>query len=163
MTKWIKYTAILLFSFGLFSACKKEVVSDEITESPLIKDFSPNRSVLNFSDEEQKLYLTFRVFDLDKDLGITESDTNIVIEEMRSDTLYRRHRLGFPLLDLNILKKDYLEALVSINLPSYAFTPRTDSLHIAERKDTFYIRMFIIDDAGHKSNVVSTRQIYIRD
>jgi hypothetical protein len=40
-------------------------------------------------------------------------------------------------------------------------TPRLDSFHRAVNRDTFYYQLYITDRAGHKSNVLTTKQLII--
>lgn len=163
MTTVMKYLAILLISTGLFISCKKSKIPEKITNVPLIENPSISTNVVHFNDTAQQLYISFRVFDLDKNIGKEATDEAVFIDEYRSDSIYRKHTLGFPALDPAILNKDYLEALVTVNLPAFAFTPRTDSIHLATRRDTFYLKYWVMDEDSNVSNVITTDLIYIED
>jgi hypothetical protein len=67
----------------------------------------------------------------------------------------------FPFIDDNMRPSDGgLEGFITIKLGRQYFNV-TDSLHIALGKDTLHWDIYIKDEAGHKSNVVSTDPIYI--
>jgi hypothetical protein len=53
-----------------------------------------------------------------------------------------------------------LEGFITISLDKRYFSI-SDSLHLALRKDTLTWKIYIQDDAGHKSNVVSSEPIYL--
>lgn len=159
MNKYIY--AILIISLFYFQSCEKKRLKEGVTDIPLIEQEGIPNNILHFTDTSSKLLITFRVFDKDKDIGKSYSDTGIFLNEYRSDTLYREHKLGMPQLAPEVIDDTYLEAIVTMDLPGVVFTPRNDSIHIRSRKDTFYIEYWVKDEAGNQSNILTTNNFYI--
>lgn len=156
--KILSLSAIIL----VFIACNK----DDKTTYPDIPEITfshLSNNVINFSDTASFVDVNFSLIDGDKDIGVSLIDTAIKIDEYRSDTLYRQYQIGMPLIPSDYLTKKYLDAKVRFILPGVAFTPRLDQVHINSRRDTFYLKFWVTDEAGNKSNIEQTPPIYIQE
>jgi len=144
---------------GLF-ACRKDS-GKSFSDEPQItyKGISNNR--INFFDTGVACNITLDFTDGDGNIGHTE-DSVITIQDYRSDTLYRSYLYPFPVIGDEFRDHKWLEGTVLITLNTVFFTPRLDSLHLAEKKDTLYYKIFIKDEAGNVSNTVKTDTIYVR-
>lgn len=95
------------------------------------------------------------------DIGVKEVDSCITLTEYRSGIVFRSFQYGFPRISKEYRIDPWIEGTIDISLQPAFFTPRLDSLHLAEGKDTLYYEIFLKDEAGNKSNIVATDTIYI--
>ncbi|MBX9448468.1 MAG: hypothetical protein KL787_01560 [Taibaiella sp.] len=155
---------IIIIIPAMFIACNKGGnVPPGVTNVPLLTDLSVSSDEFHFMDTAGKVLVNFTIWDKDKDFGSEMRDTSVVVQDIRSGEVYRTLVLPMPEIPRDILDKDYLQANVTIPLKSVLFTPRSDTLHTRERKDTLTLNIWVIDEAGHQSNILNTDTFYISD
>ncbi len=155
---------IIIFSLLLFVACSRnDQLPPGVTEIPLITDFHASNDTFHFKDTTDIVYFNFTIWDADKDFGNEPDDSTIILQDYRSGNLYLTYLLPLPTIPREVLKKNYLEAKITLLLKGVLFTPRGDSLHIATRKDTAVFKLFVQDEARNISNVLETDTFYITE
>ena len=161
----MKRKLLILFLISLcgFTACECTIiVPADVTEVPKLTDFALSSNQFNFMDTTSKVMVHFRLWDRDRDFGNpNDPDEKVEVDDVRSDTLYRRLTLPMPDIPREILEADYLVADITIPLKGVLFAPRSDSLHIFQRKDTLILKIRVQDEAGHYSNELISDPIYI--
>ena len=143
---------------GLF-ACRKDS-GKSFSDEPQITYKGISSNQINFFDTGVACNITLDFTDGDGNIGHTE-DSVITVQDYRSDTLYKIYQYPFPIIGSEFRDHKWLEGTVLITLNTVFFTPRLDSLHMAEKKDTLYYKIFITDEAGNVSNTVQTDLIYM--
>lgn len=155
---------IIIISLLLFVACNRNSqLPPGVTEIPLVTGFHASNDTFHFKDTTDIVYFNFTIWDADKDFGNETSDSAIILQDFRSGELYQTFVLPLPTIPREVLKKNYLEARVTLPLKSVIFTPRADSLHIATRKDTATFKLFVQDEGKHISEVVEAGTFYITE
>ncbi len=155
-----KLFTLLAFVILGFPACRKDT-GKSYPDEPQITYKGISNNQINFFDTGAVCNITFDFTDGNGDIGRTE-DSAITIMDYRSDTLYRIYQYPFPVIGNEFRDHEWLEGSALITLHSVFFTPRLDSLHMAERKDTLFYKINIKDQAGNTSNTIETETIYVR-
>lgn len=158
-----KLLILFVLSFIGMAACKRmRIVPPGVSEVPLLTDFALSSNQFNFMDTTSKIMVRFRLWDSDRDFGNPNNNTEQVeVDDVRSDTLHRSLILPMPDIPRDILEADYLVADITIPLKGVLFTPRTDSLHLLQRKDTLVLKIRVRDEAGNYSNELISDPVYI--
>lgn len=152
----------LLSCLGLFACKRMIIVPDDVTEIPKLTDFALSGNQFNFMDTNSRILVRFRLWDRDRDFGNPNNNNEQVeVDDIRSDTLYRSLILPMPDIPRDILEADYLVADITIPLKGVLFTPRNDSLHIFQRKDTLVLKIRVRDEAGNYSNELVSDPVFI--
>jgi len=151
-------TLSALWVIGLFS-CRKDS-EKSFSDTPQITYKGISNSRINFFDTGVACNITLEFTDGDGNIGRKE-DSVITIQDFRSDTLYKSYQYPFPIIGSEFRDHKWLEGTVRITLNTVFFTPRLDSLHLAEKKDTLYFKIYLKDEAGNRSNTVQTATIYM--
>lgn len=163
MTKMKAQIFLLLGLITLSASCKKKPGS--YPPEPQIYYMGAIPRVVNLEDTAAMVKIDLKFTDGDGDIGRdpNEKQENIYLRDSRdtSTSIDYTFKQNFPYLD-DSKRPDGggLEGFMSISLGRQWFSI-SDSLHLALRKDTLHFDIYIMDDAGHKSNVVSTDPIYI--
>lgn len=146
----------------LLASCQKEPGSYPPEPQIYYQKVIPN--VMNLGDTISKIGITIGFNDGDGDIGTDpqEEKKSIFIKDSRDTTsLDYSYRYAFPYIeDYMRPKKGGLEGVITISLGKEYFLI-TDSLNLALRKDTLQFDIYVEDDAGHRSNTITTDPIYI--
>lgn len=148
----------------LWASCAKKA-NNNFPIEPQIYYKSVDPNIIDFNDTTSAVNITFTFNDGDGDLGTDQTNTQqqIFLKDSR-DTTSGDSTFGypFPYVDPSMRPKNgSLQGNVVVRLGRQYFSV-IDSLHIALRKDTLHYKMYVIDDSGHKSNVIETDPIYIQ-
>lgn len=152
----------LIMMVFIYSSCKgddKKVFPDE----PQIYHQSTIPNMVNVFDSTAFTTIVFQFTDGDGDIGRDpqEEEMNIFLKDSRDTTQEDySYSYPFPYIAPNIRPKGGLEGTVSVNLGRQYYPPR-DSLHIALGKDTMFWSIYIMDNAGNKSNIIQSDTIFI--
>ena len=108
-------------------------------------------------------FLTFKFSDGDGDLGndVTQGKYDVFLRDMR-DSAYPILRYPFP--DIPDEARDPIDGIKgtgAIALYGVNLIPRQDTIH-KFRGDTVFYQMWIVDNADHQSNIITTTPLYIR-
>lgn len=164
LTAKMKPKIILVLSMmALFASCLKKPGS--YPPEPQIYHLSTRPNTLNLNDTISTVKIELKFTDGDGDIGTDEKQEtqNIYIRSSKdtSTTQDYTYRLNFPYIaDYMRPSGGGLEGFFTVNLNKQFFTV-SDSFHLAVRKDTFTWDIYIMDNAGHKSNVVTSDPIYV--
>lgn len=158
-TKTISIYILLPFILTLLSCQKEE--KPVFPKEPEINLISMSDNIFNFSNESSFILFKFRLRDGDKDMGLSAKDSVFVFEDIRSDTVYQQLYLGLPKIPRETIDGPTLWADVEIPIRSIYFVPRPDPDHILSMRDTLIFKIYCIDDAENKSNVVISDTIFI--
>jgi hypothetical protein len=153
---------LLLSLVALFASCVKKPGS--YPPEPQIYYQSTRPNIVNIKDTAAGVKIELKFTDGDGDIG---RDPNFVIQSVflrdsrdTNTSVEYTFSQPFPFIEESMRPTDGgLEGFITLSL-SKGFFP-TDSLHSALGKDTMHWDIFIKDEAGHKSNVISTDTIYI--
>jgi len=151
--------ACFIFAYS----CKKDK-GKQFPPEPQIYYQSTTPDKVNVRDTASMTTVVFRFTDGDGDIGQSTSDTvySIFIRDSRdttsSDSTYA---FPFPYIASEIRPNGGLEGLVSLNIGRQYYRV-WDSLHTALLKDTMTWSIYIKDEAGNKSNVITTDTIYVQ-
>lgn len=154
----LQFIFFVMMIMGLLS-CEKETDPQYPDEPQIYYNGISNTHKNIFDSSNVIIRLGFN--DGDGDLGNKENDSCITLTEYRSDTIYNSFPYGFPLIGKDYRSHSWLEGSFTITLQPAYFIPRPDSLHTKEGKDTLYYKIYITDEAGHRSNEIQTDTIYI--
>lgn len=154
----------IVAGLSIYSCQRVELKPDWVSEIPYITDFNVIGNQFRFTDTSSVVDVVFKLWDEDADIGNPgNNEESVTIEDVRSDTVYRTLKLPIPDIPRDLLKVRYLEADIKIPLKGVLFTPRTDTPHLFQRKDTLILRVYVHDEAGHQSNIVESGPIYITE
>jgi hypothetical protein len=162
MKKILLLLTVLLVITG---SCSKKP-SDYYSIVPQIYYKSVTPNTINERDTTSAVQIQFEFTDGDGDLGYDQQDTvhNIYFKDSR-DTAAADFTFNypFPYVASNMRPKNgSLQGNVVANLTYSYFSINLDSLHVALGGDTLTFKIYIIDKAGHKSNVITTDPIYVK-
>lgn len=154
---------LLLSLVVLFAACVKKPGS--YPPEPQIYYQTTRPNLVNLEDTSTGVKIELKFTDGDGDIGRDPNQElqSIYLRDSRdtSTSVDYTFQYPFPFIDENMRPDDGgLEGFITISLGRQYFSV-TDSLHLALGKDTMHWDIYIKDEAGHKSNVVSTDPIYI--
>lgn len=159
----MKEKIVLLLGLIVFMAsCTKE--PDDYPPEPQIyyQGTIPNRINLTQSDAKVRIELKFH--DGDGDLGHTENAKSVFLKSSKDTTSAPfTYEYPFPYIPDHMRpKQGGLEGFIDINLGVQFFTiPPWDTAHLNARKDTLQYTIYIMDETGHKSNLVTSDTIYV--
>jgi hypothetical protein len=154
---------LLLSLIALFASCVKKPGS--YPPEPQIYYLSTRPNLVNFKDTSSGVKIELKFTDGDGDIGRDpkQETQSIYLRDSRdtSTSVDYTFQYPFPFIDENMRPKDGgLEGFITVSLGRQYFSV-SDSLHLALGKDTMHWDIYIKDEAGHKSNVISTDPIYI--
>jgi len=163
-TATMKFNIILLLSMmACMASCLKQPGS--YPPEPQIYHLSTRPNTINLNDTINAVQVELKFNDGDGDIGTDPQAgiQNIFIRSSKDTSTSQdyTYALNFPYVqDYMRPKNGSLSGFFTLNLTKQFFSI-TDSLHLALRKDTITWSIYVVDDAGHKSNVVTTDPIYI--
>lgn len=152
----MKYTLLLTLLVLTAASCQKKTSSPMAT---VISDLEISQRTVKGADRNDILYMQFHFDDADGDIGGGTQDIRLV----DSRDTGREFEFSLP-----IIRDEYKnpatggvsgDAQLALGANLY-FIPRADSVH-ALIGDTLIFKVFMIDQANHKSNVLTTDTIYI--
>ncbi|MGQ9862986.1 MAG: hypothetical protein ACUVRD_00660 [Bacteroidia bacterium] len=146
-----------LLAACLFVSCRQERIIYPVEPYIEFRSISP-KEISDFGSAQIELYYR----DGDGDLGgIGESATNpdLIIEDLRNPTLFPEGYDGKLYYNLPQLIKENrpisIQGTMQITLPEIA------RLNPAAPRETLIFSIYLIDRAGHKSNIIFTEPIFI--
>jgi len=156
---------LILASVMIIAACQKKPYNYYPPEPQIYyKGIKPNR--VNFADTAGYIQVILEFNDGDGDLGTDPQQlkNRIYVKDSRDTTAGdSTFTYPFPYIAANMRPDNgSLEGSIYINLGREYFARiPIDSLHLALGMDTLTYNVYIKDDAGHKSNVITTDPIYL--
>lgn len=152
--------AIVLVLFFAMGCVKQE--QKTFPDEPRIYYLGLNNRVISFADSASRLKIYIKLEDGDGDIA-RKDEESIYISQFRSDTVYDKKVYNLPIIEQELRQGDWLEGEFTIDFPPGTLVPRSDSFHMAVRKDTAYFQVYIKDEAGHLSNTITTDVVYIQE
>jgi hypothetical protein len=154
---------LLLCLIAFFASCVKKPGS--YPPEPQIYHLSTRPNVLNLEDTVSAVKIELKFNDGDGDIGLDpdQKKQSIYLRDSRDTSTDKDYtfQYPFPYIPDNMRPSSGgLEGFITVSLGKDYFSV-TDSLHLALRKDTMHWNIYIMDDAGHKSNVASSDPIYL--
>jgi hypothetical protein len=154
---------LILSLMALLASCVKKPGS--YPPEPQIYHLSTRPNAINLNDTVNAVKIELKFTDGDGDIGRDESlaTMGVFLRDSRDTSTDKDYtfRYPFPYISDQMRPDDGgLEGFITISLDKRYFSI-SDSLHLALRKDTLTWKIYIQDDAGHKSNVVSSEPIYL--
>lgn len=154
-------SALLLPGLMLMASCKKE--RKTFPPEPELTHVSTTPNRIDMFDSMSETYILVHFTDGDGDIGTdpNEETRSIFIKDSR-DTTGGDSTFGypFPYIKPTIRPDGGLEGTFSLRLDRAYYNP-WDSLHLALGKDTMTWDIFVIDDAGNRSNTITSDTIFI--
>lgn len=152
---------LTLFALLLFAACEKQ--PDQYPDEPQIYYKNTKPRSIKIGDTAI-VRIVFGFTDGDGNIGWDESKNAIFAYDVFhiQDTTRRHDTLAFPfpyVPDNLRPRKGGLSGDAYVNLGSQFFT--LDSLHLVLGADTVVYKIYIKDDAGNVSNIITTDSIFV--
>lgn len=157
-TKLIHYLAYFLVIFA--TSCGGNN-TPEFPIEPELTLISATGNKFHFTSDTSAINFKFSLVDGDKDMGIGPKDSVIIFEDIRSDSIYQKFYLGLPNIPRETIDGPTLKATIDVPLKAFNFVPRSDTVHLITARDTLVFRIYVKDDAGNHSNIVTSDTIYI--
>lgn len=161
MNRFKCVSALLIPGIILWASCKDKGAT--FPDEPQLTHVSTTPNKIHIFDSTSETYILVRFTDGDGDIGTDpdEETRSIFIKDSR-DTLPGDSTFSypFPYIKPNIRPDGGLEGTFSLRLDRAYYNP-WDSLHLALGADTMIWSIFVIDDAGNKSNTITSDTIFI--
>ena len=155
----------ILFGFVLmllaFSCKKKEAV---LPPEPQIYYESTLLNHINVFDTNAKVLFNFSFKDGDGDIGTDQDGTSMSIflrDSRDTGKETSTYQYPFPYIPQSIRSGKALTGNVTLDL-GFQYYRIWDSLHYALKRDTMVWSVYIMDNAGHKSNTITSDTIFIQ-
>jgi hypothetical protein len=146
-------TSIILLSFY---SCKKALYS----VFPTIEQLKLSKQTLQSNNPKDSLLISFYVYDGDADLGVDRNSGSYDIYMDESRTI-QNLRLYFPEINGAIPGAGKgIEGLCNVYITGKQL--KIDSTFVPKSADTLYLKVYVVDKAGHKSNTLFTNPIYLK-
>lgn len=157
---------LLFVSMIIIASCQKKP-SDSYPPEPQIYYKGTNPNTVDFADSLAYIRIIMEFNDGDGDLGTDpqQMKNRIYIKDSRDTTAGdSTFTYPFPYVEDNMRPENgSLQGSIYINLGREYFSIfPIDSFHLAMGADTLTYNVYIKDDKGHKSNVITTDQIYLK-
>jgi len=150
---FIVIACVVLISF--FS-CKKALYS----AIPTIEQLKLSKQTLKSNDPKDSLLISFYVYDGDADLGVDRNSGSYDIYMDESRTI-QNLRFYFPEINGAIPGAGKgIEGLCNVYITGKQL--KIDSTVFPKSADTLYLKVYVVDKAGHKSNTLFTNPIYLK-
>ena len=150
---FIVIACVVLISF--FS-CKKALYST----IPNIEQLKLSKQTLKSNDPKDSLLISFYVYDGDADLGVDRNSGSYDIYMDESRTI-QNLRFYFPEINGAIPGAGKgIEGLCNVYITGKQL--KIDSTVFPKSADTLYLKVYVVDKAGHKSNTLFTNPIYLK-
>lgn len=150
--------ALMLLTFS----CKKE--EESFPPEPQIYYESTLPNTINVFDTNANTVIRFGFVDGDGDIGTDpKGETmSIYLRDSRDTSMEEStYQYPFPFIPDAIRDKKSIGGSLALNLGNQYYRI-WDSLHLALQKDTMVWSIYIMDDAGNKSNIIHSDTIYIQ-
>ncbi len=146
-------TSIILLSFY---SCKKALYS----VIPTIEQLKLSKQTLQSNNPKDSLLISFYVYDGDADLGVDRNSGSYDIYMDESRTI-QNLRFYFPEINGAIPGAGKgIEGLCNVYITGKQL--KIDSTDYPKSADTLYLKVYVVDKAGHKSNTLFTNPIYLK-
>lgn len=158
MSPYLKITAAALITGLAFTSCSKD---DNVSypDTPELTYRSMNTGEVSYNDTTRWI-MNYDFVDGDGDMGTdyTDSKLAVTITNLTTGAIYN---YPFPYVPTEArFGKKYLKGSGTVSFAKNVFfVPRADSVHML--RDTFRFEMYVTDNAGNKSNVISTPPVYV--
>lgn len=159
MKNWRGIFILLGLATGMI-ACQKSNNNSPYPQISLIS-FRPD-SVSGGNPEDTAL-IFYRFFDGDGDLGVSAKPTNdsyIIVKDSRfsNDSFF----YDMPSVDPGLVDKQKgMEGNSMVAVFASLLPIRADTVHTA-KGDTLTLTLYVVDNAGHKSNEIITPRLLLR-
>lgn len=157
----MKSRIILTFcALLLFAACEKQ--PDQYPDEPQIYYKNTTPRTISIQDTAALVKIGFEFTDGDGNIGWDEARAAIFVYNLR-DTTKERDTLPFPfplIEDGMRPRKGGLTGDVTLNMGRQFFS--LDSTHVSLGGDTVIFNIFIKDEAGNMSNIITTDSIFVK-
>ena len=139
-----------------FYSCKKALYST----IPTIEQLKLSKQTLKSNDPKDSLLISFYVYDGDADLGVDRNSGSYDIYMDESRTI-QNLRFYFPEINGAIPGAGKgIEGLCNVYITGKLL--KIDSTVFPKSADTLYLKVYVVDKAGHKSNTLFTNPIYLK-
>jgi hypothetical protein len=150
---FIVIACVVLISFY---SCKKALYS----AIPTIEQLKLSKQTLKSNDPKDSLLISFYVYDGDADLGVDRNSGSYDIYMDESRTI-QNLRFYFPEINGAIPGAGKgIEGLCNVYITGKQL--KIDSTVFPKSADTLYLKVYVVDKAGHKSNTLFTNPIYLK-
>ena len=150
---FIVIACVVLISFY---SCKKALYST----IPTIEQLKLSEQTLKSNDPKDSLLISFYVYDGDADLGVDRNSGSYDIYMDESRTI-QNLRFYFPEINGAIPGAGKgIEGLCNVYITGKQL--KIDSTVFPKSADTLYLKVYVVDKAGHKSNTLFTNPIYLK-
>jgi len=150
---FIVIACVVLISFY---GCKKALYS----AIPTIEQLKLSKQTLKSNDPKDSLLISFYVYDGDADLGVDRNSGSYDIYMDESRTI-QNLRFYFPEINGAIPGAGKgIEGLCNVYITGKQL--KIDSTVFPKSADTLYLKVYVVDKAGHKSNTLFTNPIYLK-
>ena len=147
--------ALLGFSFLVLSSCEKNTLS----KIPQIKLEGFGPEIRTVGKDTTTIYFSLTDGDADLGVGIKAGQYDIFINDKRFDTGFTGYYFPTITNEIKDPKKGLSGTCYFFFTPDLLL-PRTDSIHLA-LGDTTHFELYIVDQAGNKSNHITTGNVYM--
>jgi len=147
------------------ASCEKK--PDQYPPEPQIYLLRTTPNTIDLADTAAMVKIDLEFTDGDGDIGTNPNPDagpfNIFLKDERdTSSAPYTYQQAFPYIeDYMRPAEGGLEGFITVNLRSNYFVAYLDSTHLAQRRDTTRYSIYIQDDAGNKSNVVTSDYIYM--
>ena len=139
-----------------FFSCKKALYR----VVPTIEQLKMSKNTLKSNDPKDSLLISFYVYDGDADLGVDRNSGSYDIYMDESRTI-QNLRFYFPEINGAIPGAGKgIEGLCNVYITGKQL--KIDSTVFPKSADTLYLKVYVVDKAGHKSNTLFTNPIYLK-
>jgi hypothetical protein len=119
-----------------------------------------SKQTLQSNNPKDSLLISFYVYDGDADLGVDRNSGSYDIYMDESRTI-QNLRFYFPEINGAIPGAGKgIEGLCNVYITGKQL--KIDSTDYPKSADTLYLKVYVVDKAGHKSNTLFTNPIYLK-
>ena len=158
MSPYLKISAAVLLSGLIFTACSKEKDAT-YPATPELTYRSMSTDQVSYHDTSRWV-MRYDFVDGDGDIGRDFTDSKLAVTIINKTT-NAEYKYPFPYVPEEArFGKKYLKGSGTVSFAKNVFfIPRADSIHM--ERDTFIYDMYVTDEAGNRSNTITTPPIYI--
>jgi len=158
MSPYLKIAAATLITGLTLVSCSKDDTAS-YPDTPELTYRSMNTDHVSFNDTSRWI-MRYDFVDGDGDIGRDFTDSKLLVT-ITNITTGAEYKYPFPYVPEEArFGKKYLKGSGTVSFAQNVFfIPRADSVH--RERDTFQFEMYVTDEAGNKSNVITTPPVFI--
>lgn len=150
------FAASFLLLALVMTACKKE---NKLSKIPSITFLSAAPNTVKQGSATDTCWISFKFEDGDADINTTGDTTNIFIKDLRPG-VNQTFKYGFPPIPDGFKDPAYgFKGTCIVGIDGTSLHFRDTVAH--KEKDTISYEVFILDEAGHESNHITTSEVYL--